>query len=212
VTAASASDRSAVVRSFAIVPAAGRSRRMGQPKLLLQHRGRALIEPVLTAWLASRVERVVVVVHPADEELAAVCAGYDVDVVRPAEPPPEMKDSVLCGLRHVAERYVPRDGDVWLLAPADMPSLSPSAIDRVLAAHEAESPAIVVPAHQGRRGHPVLFPWPLAAEVEGLAADEGINALLARHAVREVDCAAEDLLADIDTPAEFDEWRREANG
>ena len=45
----------------AIIPAAGLSRRMGEPKLLKLFDGEPLIDHVLKAWLASRVNRVVIV-------------------------------------------------------------------------------------------------------------------------------------------------------
>jgi molybdenum cofactor cytidylyltransferase len=56
-------------RSFAIVPAAGRSARMGAPKLLLPLGDRPVIDWVLAAWTASRVTRTVVVVRADDAPL-----------------------------------------------------------------------------------------------------------------------------------------------
>ena len=41
-------------RSFAVVPAAGRSRRMGRPKLLLPWGESTIIQQVLGAWRASQ--------------------------------------------------------------------------------------------------------------------------------------------------------------
>ena len=60
-------------RFFGVIPAAGRSVRMGEPKLLLPWRDGTLIEHVLAQWLASRVACLTVVVHPEDVELAAIC-------------------------------------------------------------------------------------------------------------------------------------------
>ena len=45
-------------RAFAIVPAAGRSTRMGRPKLLLPWSDGSMIESQLRAWRASRVAAV----------------------------------------------------------------------------------------------------------------------------------------------------------
>ena len=70
-----------MVRSFAIVPAAGVSERMGAPKLLLLLDGRPVIEHVLASWTDSGVTRTIVVAKLADEELVAACRGFDVDVV-----------------------------------------------------------------------------------------------------------------------------------
>ena len=67
------------MRTFAIIPAAGRSQRMGQPKLLLPWRNSTIIEHVLAAWRASQVSHMLMVVHPADRQLAEIrgtlCGG-----------------------------------------------------------------------------------------------------------------------------------------
>jgi len=198
---------SSVTRSFAILPAAGRSRRMGRHKLLLSHAGRTVVEHVLAAWRASQVTQIVVVVHPDDEQLAEICQAAGATVIQPTEPPPEMKDSVKCALAEIAARYQPTERDVWLLAPADMPELSEATIDLVLAAHRDNAQRIVVPTHGGRRGHPVLFPWALAAEVAALGNDQGINAIVSRNEVREIAIAANEILMDLDTPDDLERWR-----
>jgi molybdenum cofactor cytidylyltransferase len=190
-------------RSFAIVPAAGRSTRMGQPKLLLPWRGSSMIEAQLAAWRASRVTATIVIVHPEDAQLAAVCRRAGAEVVVAETAPPTMKASVLLGLDHLIKQYAPRQGDAWLLAPADMPMLSEQLIDQVLAAYDPDHPQIMVPQYHSERGHPVLFPWRLVEEVRGLSADEGLNVLRRRHGGTQVQVADAGILADIDTPAEY---------
>ncbi|MCH8890071.1 MAG: NTP transferase domain-containing protein, partial [Myxococcales bacterium] len=105
-------------------------------------------------------------------DLAELSTARGAQVVVPAEPPAEMKDSVRLGLEW-AESRRPQSDDAWLVAPADMPGLNAQIIDRLIAAHEAGlgSPCIRAPRHGTKRGHPVLFPWPLAAEVAHLGAD-----------------------------------------
>ena len=197
-------------RCFAIVPAAGRSQRMGSPKLLLPWQGSTIIEHVLTTWKATPVSRVVVIVHPDDHELACTCRQARVDVVVPAAPPPDMKASVLHGLEFLEREEQPTAADAWLLAPADMPLLTIDHIGQVLAAHDPAAPCIVVPRHAGRRGHPVLFPWPFVSEVQRLTADEGLNRLLERLEVREIATADPGILADIDTPDDYRALRERA--
>ncbi len=190
-------------RAFAIIPAAGRSQRMGRPKLLLPWGAGTVIESVIAAWRTSGVLRCVVVVHPDDTELAEICRAAGADVVVPKSPPPDMKASVGCGLEFVAATHQPAAGDAWLVAPADMPLLSATAIDQVLAAHRPAAPRIIVPTHAGRRGHPVLFPWTLAAEVGRLGEGEGLARLLQRHAPVEVASSERTILLDFDTPADY---------
>jgi molybdenum cofactor cytidylyltransferase len=114
-----------------------------------------------------------------------------------------MKDSVLTGLDHIAQKYGPTADDAWLLAPADMPLLDHELIDRILAAYDPANPRIVVPECQGQRGHPVLFSWRLVEEVKRLSPDEGLNVLRRRHGAQYVVVSDRGALADIDTPDDY---------
>jgi molybdenum cofactor cytidylyltransferase len=178
---------------------------MGRPKLLLPHAGATVLEHLLAVWQSSRVDRIVVVAHTDDGEVHACCRRMGVELVVPATPPPEMKVSVAAALAYIAEEFSPTSCDAWLLAPADMPRLSREVIDRLLAEHaaRADQPCILAPSHGGKRGHPVLFPWPLAAEVDDLADEEGVNAIVQRHKVRELACDDAGVLADLDTPEDY---------
>jgi len=193
------------MRSFAIIPAAGRSRRMRRHKLMLPFGDSTVLGQVLHGWRASRVDEVVVVARRDDTDVLRACRQSGVHTVTPSEDPAQMKVSIQHALGFVQEQFSPSREDVWLLAPADSPRLSPTVIGLVLSAYEPEQPAIVVPTYDGRRGHPVLFPWTLSGEVGDLGVDQGVNALLDRHAVREILCSEPSVLDDLDTP---DDYRR----
>ena len=194
-------------RSFAIVPAAGHSTRMGQPKLLLPWRGRTVIEHTLAAWRAGGVTRTIVVTRPGDADLAAISSSTGAEVLTPAVAPPEMKDSIRAALEHLARVDSPTDADVWLLAPADMPWLSPSVIRKLLESHTPMVPRILVPVQGTQRGHPVLFPWPWAKLLDTLASHEGINSLLTRHSWTPVQVADGIIHGDLDTPEDYEKMQ-----
>ena len=192
---------------FAVVPAAGLSRRMGRPKLLLPWRGRTVVEHLFEAWRAGGVERIVVVVRRDDAALIELCLAAAVELVTPDVDPPDMKWSVRHALARIRERWSPSNADAWLLAPADQPRLSPTVIRTLVAAHcqRHAGDAILVPTWRERRGHPVLFPWSLAAEVDELPEDSGVNRLLKTHQVVELAVDDDAIVEDLDTP---DDYRR----
>jgi molybdenum cofactor cytidylyltransferase len=189
--------------SFAIVPAAGRSVRMGRPKLLLPWGETTVIEATLAAWRDGGVSQTIVIVHPADVELAELCRARGASVVVAPTPPVDMKASVLLGLNFVRDTLAPQAGDAWLVAPADMPTLSAEVIRQLLSAHDTDKSAILVPEHQGQRGHPVLFPCSAAADVTKLAGDTGIDQLTHGTGVRMVDCGELPAASDLDTPDDY---------
>ncbi len=174
-------------RSYAIVPAAGQSRRMEQPKLLMPWDGSTVLQHVLAAWRRSAVDQIFVVARTDDVATHEAATGPRTTVVRPVIDPPDMKASVLAALQQIESDGHPVDRDAWLLAPADLPFLSSSVIDLLLKTHSIADPCILVPHLAGHRGHPVLLPWFLAGAVRSLEAQQGIRDLLTRHRWLSVD-------------------------
>lgn len=168
------------LRSFAIVPAAGHSTRMGRHKLLLPWGDRPLIDHLLSVWQASCVDRILVVVRRDDGELAERVVGDRVERVTADVDPPDMKASVCAALRWLDLHDRPSADDAWLMAPADMPYLSTLVIDHLVTRHIADPQTILVPTLEGRAGHPILLPWFRAAEVFELRENEGIRDLITR--------------------------------
>ncbi len=197
----------------AIVPAAGLSVRMGRPKLLLPIGGRPLIARVVAALIEGGAGPVVVVAPPADpaapwaDEIAALADGAGALVVRPDSAPPDMRASVERGLDALAGRSGAPPPTV-LIAPADSPGITPELVARVIAASAERPDALIVPAHRGRRGHPLALPWTIATAIRLLSPGLGINALVAGLADRLVEVDAHDpsALADLDTPDDYAAW------
>jgi molybdenum cofactor cytidylyltransferase len=192
-------------RLFAIVPAAGHSRRMGRPKLLLPLGTGTIISRMLTVLRRPEISETLVVIRPDDEPLRAAVSACGATVLQPAFPPPEMRQSVEFALREIERRYAPQENDAWLLVPADHPLLDAAVLDELLVAWRASPGKIVVPVHQGRRGHPTVFPYSLAAEVFELPADQGLNRLLQIHAadIVQIEVASPGVVIDLDTPEDY---------
>lgn len=190
-------------RCFGIVPAAGDSKRMGAPKLLLPYQAATLIEHVLAQWAGSRVEQTLVVVNPGNQALIETCKSTRAVCVIPDPAPAEMKHSVQAALRWIEKNLNPKPNDAWLLAPADLPHLSSRIIDLVISGYDPCRPTIVVPRHGQRRGHPAMFPWSLAGAVYDLLQDQGVNHLFDLHDVVDVQIDRSDILDDVDTPDDY---------
>ncbi len=188
-------------RCFAVIPAAGLSRRMGQPKLLLPWNSATVIEAVLATWQTSRVNSVVLVSRADDGPLHGKCQGVELVKADPA--PEEMSDSVRLGLQFILDHHQPGDDDCWMLAPADQPLLTVEAINQVLDAHDATAPQILVPEHQGKRGHPTLFPWSVARQVLTLPASGSVRDVVHQLGYRSIPTDAPSVLCDLDTPEDY---------
>ena len=194
----------------AVVPAAGRSSRMGRPKLLMEFEGEPLIHRVVTALLAGGADRTVVVApvdSPEGPAIAAAASAAGAELVIPESQPDEMRDSVELGLAVLD--VDPRPTRV-LLTPGDVPGLTPGLVARLLEVAEANPDRIVIPTHDGHHGHPIALPWEIAIRVRDLPDDAGVNRLVDAHRDRvlEVPVSAPGAIEDLDTPEELERWNR----
>jgi hypothetical protein len=99
---------------FAIVPAAGLSRRMGQPKLVMDIAGKTVIERLLTTLSHPEITETVVVIRRGDQQLADAIAQLaipKVHVVQPEVDPPDMRTSVEHAIEYVGKSHSPQPAD-----------------------------------------------------------------------------------------------------
>lgn len=186
-----------------VVLAAGRSSRLGRPKQLLPYHGRPLLEWVLAAMAASRVDETVVVLGHEGErierevDLRGVRAVYNEYYVE------GLSASLRAGLAALGE-----DVTAAILTVGDQPLLGADLVDALIDAHLQGEAAIVATDYGDYRGAPLLLHralWPLAEEAQG---DQGARALLRAYpgAVAAVPVPPE-LAADIDTWEDYTRLR-----
>jgi molybdenum cofactor cytidylyltransferase len=190
---------------FAIVPAAGLSRRMGQPKLVMDLGGKTVIERLLTTLSLLSVDETVVVFRRGDEELTNVIKALglpNVHTVQPDVDPPDMRRSVEHAVEALRGRYAPQTSDGWMLIPADYPVLDPSTLAELVAAWEATADDILIPQYGGKNGHPTFLRWGITERIQEIPDDQGLNWLRTATgiSIRQVPVGSESILFDLDTP------------
>jgi molybdenum cofactor cytidylyltransferase len=196
--------------TFALLPAAGKSTRMGRPKLSLPLGNGTVLEYAVGAIRRAGVSHVLVVVGPQVPELAELAAAAGASVLQLTEETADMRASVEAGLRWLEECFHPSAGAGWLLCPADHPTLDSAVVGRLLEARRAApDSSIVVPTFQSRRGHPALLDWSHVPGIEALPAGAGLNVYLRQHAGQtlEVPVESASVLWDLDTPEDYDRVR-----
>jgi molybdenum cofactor cytidylyltransferase len=193
--------------TFALIPAAGKSVRMGQPKLLLPLRGRPVLEHTIAAFHDVGVERVLVVIGPHLPELACVAEKIGAQVLMLDTETADMRATLERGLDHLEGTYHPDVEDDWFLLPADHPALEPGVIRELLQARSAyPEHSIFVPTFEGRRGHPVLIGWRHVAGIRAWPRGLGLDTYLraCADAMLEHPVTSRGILLDMDTPADYE--------
>jgi molybdenum cofactor cytidylyltransferase len=185
---------------------------MGTPKLLLDVGGQTVIARLLAALHEGGIQDCWVVVHPDDKEIWAEVRRNGGYALVPETPPPDMRASAQFGLTALNEwlhtgniERVPPDFP-WLLVPADHPVLLPETVQELERASRLNIGSILIPTYHGRPGHPTMFAWKHALEVDQIPADRGLNWLVQRHAadVVHVPVENEGVLLDLDTPDDYE--------
>lgn len=161
----------------AIILAAGRAQRMGEQKLLLPLRGKPVLQWVLEAALAAKVDEVICVVRDLESVRRHISivdprlfwlVNYAADRGQSA--------SVTAGLWAIDPKS---DGALFLVG--DQPMIRKNLIDALIERFENTAAWIVAPCFQGQTRNPVLFRRVLFPELIHITGDRGGRGLIEKY-------------------------------
>lgn len=191
------------VEVTAVVLAAGESSRMGRPKPLLPLDGETFLGHLLAEIRASRVSHTVLVLgHHPEAILDAMPEVAPLAAVNPNYQLGQLS-SLHVGLDSVADGT-----DAILMCLADHPFISRAVMDALIDAFEHTHRPIIVPTCDGRRGHPTLFGRDLFDELRAAPLDQGARVVVRAHAHEMLELPTDEvgILADVDTPEQYEQW------
>ena len=190
------------LRFAGVVPSAGASVRMGQPKALLRVDGQTFLERTVGALLGGGCEPVFVVVAEGDEEAAREAAAAGARVLENPDPGEGPITSLRLALAAVSDSAA---GLVYL--PVDHPLVRADTVRTLVKAAQSADAALTLPVHEGERGHPAVFGAALFAELSDPALEGGARTVTYRHLEEAVLVDVDDpgVLTDIDTPEVYEE-------
>lgn len=184
----------------AMVLAAGLSRRMGVQKLLLPFGGKTVIAHIVDQIIESTVDETYVVVGHEGERVSRELSDRRISIVVNSEYESGMLSSVRCGL--IA---LPQECRAVLVALGDQPSLTTKLLDQMVRSFKETEKKILVPIHNGRRGHPLLFSLGYRDEIMTRYDDVGLRGLLNAHPddVFDLSVSTSSVLLDMDYPPDY---------
>jgi molybdenum cofactor cytidylyltransferase len=185
----------------AIILAAGQSKRMGQPKMLLPWGGVTVIEQVVATFRNAGVEEIVVITGGAREQVESLVGRFPIRTVHnPGYQTGEMLSSLQYGLSAMSPEV-----EAALIGLGDQPQVQETTVQRLRHGFLERGSLLLVPSFQRRRGHPWLVARPLWGELLAMKAPESPRDFLNRHAgkIDYVDVNTPTILADLDTPEDY---------
>jgi molybdenum cofactor cytidylyltransferase len=189
----------------AIILAAGQSKRMGQPKMLLPWGKSTVIEHVIGTFLNAGIKDVIVVTGGTREQVEGTISQYPVRKIHNTN---YAAGEMLSSIQRALQR-MPEQAQAVLIGLGDQPQVQEKTVRLICEAYRGSQSRLIVPSFQMKRGHPWLVARPLWSEILDLKPPESPRDFLARHAneIHYVNVDTPSILADLDTPEEYQKSR-----
>lgn len=188
---------------FALVLAAGQSKRMHQSKIILPWGNTTIIGHIIATFKKSCVNDIFVVTGGYREEVeievekaggrSIFNANYSND---------ELTISLQVGMRSISlENY-----SAGFISLGDQPNIHQEDISKLLEIHRLVPEKIVIPSFNMRRGHPWLVPSKYFDELTKLEPPETLRTFINKHNddIEYVVVKDKDVLTDLDTPEDYE--------
>ena len=183
-----------------VVLAAGRSRRMGAPKALLDAGGETFLAHAVRALLGGGCAGVIAVVGPDSDATAdtARAAGAGILVN------PNAEAQQIDSLRIAIQALLPGT-EALIETPVDFPRIDANVVRALISAFSEQSAPVVVPTYEGKHGHPTLFARSVWPELLADPLPEGARTVVHAHRgdLLEVPVETAGILFDVDTPEDY---------
>ncbi|MGB3976420.1 MAG: GNAT family N-acetyltransferase [bacterium] len=162
----------------AIVPAAGKSSRMGRCKHLLPwpphsvDSGYCVIESAVQSLMNAGIDPIIVVVGYWKDLIRRRLMDWPVNIIENPDYRAPMSRSVQLALPKIS------DHSALLMLPGDHPSVDSETIRHLIELHERDPGKIFVPVFGSRGGHPTLFPPEAVPEMQKNSLAEGLRSII----------------------------------
>jgi molybdenum cofactor cytidylyltransferase len=199
------SDAESQSRVAAVILAAGKSSRMGEPKQLLRLGENTVLGQTIENVRRSVLREIILVLGDSAEAIRRqLTLPESLTLVINPSWQQGMASSLRAGLSAVSHQT---EGALILLA--DQPFVHPETLNRLVEQHCQSRAQIVIPTHRGVRGNPVLLDRSVFAEVMALEGDVGCRAIFANHlqGIVKVEVDDEGILLDIDNQDDYQRLR-----
>ena len=190
----------AVEKTAGIILAAGSSSRYGQPKQLLEWKGKSFIRHVTETALRSALEPVVVVTGFRHAEIESQLQDLPVSIVYNADYEQGQSTSIKAGISALPANV---GSAVFLLA--DQPQIPVEVIRALVEAHCSDLQAILAPlVLEEKRANPVLFDRVTFPSLLTLQGDVGGRGIFDKHKVSYLPWHDDILIFDVDKPEDYE--------
>ena len=195
-------------RISAIILAAGKSQRMGQPKMVLPWEETTVLGQVIKVFSEAGIRNLFIVTggdrEKVEHEISRLNNNFPIKPVYNADHEKSgMLSSILAGLN-----AIPKDVEAVLIGLGDQPQVEIATVDKILGFFYQKRRGIIIPSYNHRRGHPILLDSAMVQELKTFNPEYTLRDFLDSHQ-GEISYipASISVLHDLDTPQDYENYR-----
>lgn len=184
-----------------LILAAGESSRMGLDKALLTYQGKTFLENIILTLRDAGIERIAAVLGHHAEEIQKATDLEGVEVVVNSEYRRGQTSSLQAGLRALESPAL----EAVVLCLVDHPAVSATTVQKLVESFGQSHSPVVIPTHQGERGHPVVISAAVFPELLSLGSEAGANTIIRKYraATQTIEVEDASVLLDVDEPETY---------
>ena len=189
----------------AIVLAAGESKRMGQPKMLMPWGQTTVIGKVVSTLNEAGLSDILVVTGGSRAEVENELKKYTIDIAYNKDyPNGEMLTSVQVGLA-----ALDKDTHAAMIVLGDQPQIEAQIVLVILKRYLNTRKQIIVPSYRMHRGHPWIIDQAMWQEIITLRPPQTMRYFLGKHSniIDYVDVNTPSVIQDLDTQNDYSQYK-----
>lgn len=180
-----------------IILASGYSRRMGENKLLMDVKGKKMIEWVIINSKNSLLDQIILVYRC--EEVKKIGDSYGIKTIHNPKSNLGQSEGLKVGVKKAC------NSDAYMFLLGDQPFVNNKLIDKLIIEYNKNKNSIIVPYYEGMNGTPTIFPSSYRKELLEVEGDQGGKDIIKnkQSSVKKIYINNAKLGFDIDKPSDF---------
>lgn len=165
-----------VTNCSAIILAAGRSRRLGSPKQLLNYQGKTLLQHSIDIAKKASVQSVIVVLGSDFDLLLSQVDSAGLHIIKNDNWQTGIASSISCGINALED--IAPIADAAILMVCDQPFVNPELLNELLTVQKATNKPIIASSYGNTIGIPALFHRRFFQQLLDLKGDSGAKKIV----------------------------------
>ena len=186
----------------AVILAAGESSRLGQPKQLLQFRGKTLVRRIVDAAAEAGCSPIVIVIGSDKDKVGRELEQTSAVLIENVDWNNGMGTSIRVGVQHAID--IAPNVEAIVLLVCDQPLVDAHTIEQLIALRRKTKKAVVASSYAGTLGVPALFDRSCAEELLRVDDRTGAKQIISSNHDRVAEFLFPKGKIDIDTAADYE--------